>query len=225
MITGTLKGYLIVDFDSTFVKFEALEELAGIALKNNPRRDKIFEQILQITRQGMNGEITFTKSLSQRLKLFQANKNHIKKLILLLKNNISDSIKENRQFFIDNSEKIYIISGGFEEAILPVVKDFGISQKHVLANRFIFNHQGEIIGVDKKQTLAYDNGKTMAVKELDLQGKVFVLGDGFTDWQIKDAGLADEFVVFTENVRRKTIVKKAQREINNLNKLPKEFLN
>lgn len=48
----------IIDFDSTFIRLESLDELADIALKEHPNKNNILAEIRNITRQGMEGTIT-----------------------------------------------------------------------------------------------------------------------------------------------------------------------
>lgn len=218
--------FFIIDFDSTFVKSEGLEELAQVSLKNNPQKDKILAQIKKLTNQGMEGKIPFEISLKKRLALLSATKKDVQKVVLVLKKKISPSIIRNRNFFRKNKNAVYVISGGFKELITPIVKNFGLKPENILANTFVFNQKGEITGVDKNNPLAHVNGKVEAVKKLELNGSVFVIGDGYTDYQIKQMGAASRFVAFTENVKREKIVKNADQVVNSfdeflyLNKLP-----
>ena len=62
--------HLIIDFDSTFVTVESLDELAHIVLKDNPESAQRLEMIKAITRAGMEGSIPFDESLSKRMELF-----------------------------------------------------------------------------------------------------------------------------------------------------------
>lgn len=221
-----IQKFFIIDFDSTFVTTEALEELAQIALVKNRQKEKIIQKIKVITNLGMEGKIGFSKSLRQRLKLISINQSHLKKLIKLLKKKISPSIKNNKKFFKKYHKNIYIISGGFKEFIQPVVASFGISDNHILANSFIFNQKGEVIGYDKKNPLAQKNGKVKIVKSLQLKGEIFVIGDGYTDYQIKAMGVAKHFTAFTENAKREIVIKNADQIVQNfdeflyINRLP-----
>ena len=117
-----------------------------------------------------------------------------------------------RSFFQANAERIYIISGGFTDYIWPIVEPFGVKPNHVLANHFEYDPSGHIIGYDHTCLLSQDNGKVRQLTALDLARPVTVIGDGFTDYSIKKAGLAELFVVFTENVRRPTVIKLADQE-------------
>lgn len=212
--------YLIIDFDSTFIKVESLDVLAEIALENNPDKEKIVAEIKRITSLGMEGRLGFDESVRKRLEILNANRAHLKKLSRILKKQITDSFNANKQFFLDNLERIYLISGGFHEFIDELVADFGINPDNVLANSFIFDEKGNIVGFDKDNPLSQKKGKVKAIKKLKLDGEVIVLGDGFTDYQIKQAGLARQFIYFAENVKRESVMKLADKVVNNF----EEFL-
>lgn len=199
----------IIDFDSTFVSVESLDLLATISLDGNADKDQKVKQIADITDLGMNGELSFTDSLKRRLAVLEANKSHLKKLIPLLKSEISPSFEKNRAFIQEHSDSIYIISSGFKEFIVPVVADFGIPEDHVLANTFEFDESGNITGADQQNPLAGDSGKIKVVKQLNLEGEIIAVGDGYTDYEIKKAGLATQFFVFTENVSREKVLEAA----------------
>lgn len=212
--------YLIIDFDSTFVTVESLDLLADIALKGNPRRGKIVSKIQEITRKGMEGEIPFEESLSSRLKLFKINRSNIQSLIRLLKKKVTPSVLRNKEFLKQYKDRIYIISGGFVEWVSPVAQSFGIDSSHVLANTFVFNNRGVVVDYDRTNPLGASNGKTQRIKKLNLSGKVYLIGDGHTDLEVKKSGAVDAFVAFTENVYRKNIVKQADYSVPNFD----EFL-
>lgn len=211
--------YFIIDFDSTIVSVEALEELAKIALDGNPRRDVIVEEIALITKEGMEGKITFPQSLHRRLALFQANREHIFQLIALLRKTISPSLLRNTRFLKQFAQQIYIISGGFSEYVIPIVTELGIPADHVIANSFIFDSSGNITGFDKDNPLAQKSGKIYAVNNLNLKGEIIVVGDGYTDYQIREAGAASQFYAFTESIHRNTVAVKADRVIANFDEL------
>ena len=147
------KKYFIIDFDSSFISVEALDELARIALTDNPKKEKILKKIKEITNQGMEGKLAFNQSLSKRIKLFSANKTHINKLIKFLKRKITPAVSRNKNFFIKYADQIYIISVGFKEYIVPIMEPFCISKDLNLSNTYIFNKKGFIIGYDKKKLL------------------------------------------------------------------------
>jgi len=206
--TATLP-YLIIDFDSTFTQVEGLDELADIALTGDPSREKVVGEIRALTDQGMNGSINFSESLRRRLALLPARREHLPLLVERLKGKVSDSIRRNADFFRQFPGRVYIISSGFREFIEPVVADFGITADYVLANTFTYDEDGRITGFDPENVLSRDGGKIEQLRRLDLTGDVYALGDGYTDYQIREAGLANRFYAFTENVTRDAVVARA----------------
>jgi D-3-phosphoglycerate dehydrogenase len=201
--------YYVIDFDSTFTQVEALDELAAISLANNPKKNEIIQQIIDLTNSGMEGKSSFADNLQKRLQLVKANKSHLPKLIETLKGKVSASVIRNKAFFSEFKEQIYIVSAGFKEFIVPVVKEFGIPESHVMANTFLFDNDGNIVGCDTNNPLSQDKGKIKLMQQIKLDGEVHVIGDGYTDYEIREAGLASKFYAFTENVSRASVTAKA----------------
>ncbi|MCC5930610.1 MAG: phosphoglycerate dehydrogenase [Cyclobacteriaceae bacterium] len=201
---NTTKNF-VIDFDSTFTQVEALEVLAEISLRNHPQKEEILLKIKQITDQGMEGDISFRDSLIHRLELLEASRSHLNQLIEELRNKVSRSFVRNKQFFDEFSDSIYIVSNGFKEFICPIVKEYGIKEENVYANTFIFDSMDNITGFDQDNVLSSDNGKVALLNSLNLSGDIYVIGDGYTDYEVKKAGLANKFYAFTENVERSKV--------------------
>lgn len=211
---------IIIDFDSTFTKVEGLDELAKIALRGNKDRDNIVAKIEEITEKGMAGHIKFAQSLQERVDVIPANKAHLAELVEVLFNEISDSFERNKDFIKENAENILIVSSGFKEFIVPIVTSMGVLEENVYANTFIFDADGNITGYDHSNLLSQDGGKVKLLQKLDLQGQVYAIGDGYTDYQLRESGLANQFFAFTENVERENVISKADHVVSSLD----EFL-
>jgi D-3-phosphoglycerate dehydrogenase len=199
---STIKRNYIFDFDSTLTRVEALDVLAEITLINNPKKEAIIQEIIDITNLGIDGEISFTESLERRIKLLKANKADLSLLVDNLKKQVSESIERNKEFFEDFAEEIYVISCGFKEFIDPIVKEYNIPSKRVFANTFEFAKDGEIVGFDANNPLSQHNGKIQCLKDMNLEGEIQVIGDGYSDYVTREAGVADKFFAYTENVSR-----------------------
>ena len=204
-----MKNYYIIDFDSTFTQVEALDELARISLENHPDRDKIYQQIEDYTNLAMEGKISFRESLTGRVQLLNANKSHLDKLVSQLKKKVSRSFGRNKEFFKENKDTALIVSGGFKEFITPVVTPYHIQKENIYANTFKFDEEGNIIGYDENNPLSDEGGKVKLLKELKLDGRIFGIGDGYSDFQLKESGLIEKFFAFTENISRKSVTEKA----------------
>lgn len=212
--------YFIIDFDSTFTQVEALDVLAEISLKDSEKQAKAIEEIKAITDQGMEGGMSFRDSLKKRIDILQANKKHLPELVQRLSSLVSPSFQRNTEFINKYRDHIFIVSNGFKDFIVPIVEKLGIKASHVYANEFEYDENGKIVGFDEDNILSGNNGKPKQIENLKLNGEVFVLGDGFTDYEIKKAGLAHKFYAFTENVRREKILIEADHEAPSLD----EFL-
>lgn len=225
--TSTTQQYFIIDFDSTFTQVEALDELARISLKDRPDREDIYKQIDDLTNASMEGRLSFTQSLEARVKLLNANRDHLKLLISHLKKKVSTSFSRNTIFFKNHTDEVLIVSGGFKEFITPVVTEYHIKKENIYANTFLFDDEGNIIGYDTENPLSQEGGKVKLLKELNLPGDIYGIGDGYSDYQLKESGMIKKFFAFTENIERKSVAEKADHitpsfdEFLYINKLPR----
>jgi D-3-phosphoglycerate dehydrogenase len=210
----------VFDFDSTLTQVEALDVLAEMTLQGRIDREEVISQIQEITNLGIDGDISFTESLESRIKLLKAHKDHLKPLVSDLRQKISKSIASNKEFFQKFSDDIYVISCGFKEFIDPIVAEYDIPSDRVYANTFKFDEEGNIVGFDETNVLATHNGKIECLKMLDLQGEVQVIGDGYSDYVMREAGIAHKFFAYTENVHREKAASNADHVAPNLD----EFL-
>src|SRR6201996_5603154 len=219
--------YFIIDFDSTFTQVEALDELARISLKNHPDREKIYKKIEDLTNASMEGKLSFTQSLQARVKLLQANREHLKQLVTHLKKKVSTSFSRNTIFFKNHADEVLIVSGGFKEFITPVVTEYHIKKENIYANTFEFDEEGNIIGYDRENPLSQEGGKVKLLRQMNLQGDIYGIGDGYSDFQLKESGIIKKFFAFTENIERKSVTEKADHitpsfdEFLYINKLPR----
>lgn len=198
-------NHFIIDYDSTFIKVESLDELSKIS---NGDDETINNKISEITNLGMEGKISFSDSLRKRIELIECNKEDIVKTVEILEKKVSDSFKNNISFLKNNAENILIVSSGFHELIEPIVIQYGIKKENIFANKFLYDND-KVIGYDKKNPLSKSQGKVNILKKLKLKGEVHVIGDGYTDYEIKKEGLANYFYLFIENIKRESVVKSA----------------
>lgn len=203
------KRNFVFDFDSTLTQVEALDVLAEITLARNPKKDEIINEIIEITNLGIDGSISFTESLERRIKLLQAKKSDLPLLIEELRKKVSPSIERNKEFFESFSDHIYVISCGFKEFIDDIVEQYNIPSDKVYANTFVFDDNDVIVGFDTNNVLSTHNGKIQCLKDLNLDGEVQVIGDGYSDYVTKEAGVADKFFAYTENVEREKTIENA----------------
>lgn len=203
------QNYYIIDFDSTFTQVEALDELARISLSKHPDKEAIFEKIEEYTNLAMEGKMSFSESLAQRVRLLEANEDHLKQLITRLKKKVSSSFSRNAAFFKKHADEVLIVSGGFKEFITPVVSQYHIKKENIYANTFVTTGDGKIIDYDHANPLSEEGGKVKLMQQMGLKGDLYGIGDGYSDFQLRESGLIKKFFAFTENIARESIVSKA----------------
>lgn len=208
---------IIFDFDSTVLKGELLEILAEIKLQDRADKDLIIEQIKKITDLGMEGTIPFHKSLKMRLKLLDLDEATFE----LAKTIISGLINEQYLALLPriNDKKRYIISGGYKNCINPLTSLLQISEDDIHAIELFFNG-GKFSHFDHRSPLINSDGKAIVAKNIKCKGVTLMVGDGMTDYLVKELGGANYFVAYTGIVRREAVCKKADFVVNNLRDLP-----
>ena len=202
----------VFDFDSTLVRIETLEALADIALGGAPDAAAIRDRISALTDAAMAGELPFGEALRLRLSLLPLTRAHVTELAERILDEGTPSVRRNLRFFRENAGRIVILSGGFREVIAPLAEHLHIPADQVLCNDLLYDANGFATGVDPANPLAEAGGKPVVLKALALPGPVVMVGDGWTDAEVKLQGAADRFHAFTEIVRRETVVAAADAE-------------
>ncbi|MDA0803135.1 MAG: HAD-IB family phosphatase [Planctomycetota bacterium] len=203
------RGTLILDFDSTIVSVEALDELARMVLKHSPTRDEVVARIEAITRAGMEGSMSIQESLAQRMALLSFSREALPPLIEHLRGCITPSFAKHRETIAHRSSRIHVVSGGFIEWVAPVCESLGILGAHCHANRLRFDSRGQCAGIDPSSTLARAGGKPQTIRQLrsdrGLYAPIVLVGDGATDLEAKQAGAVEAFVAYTEHAHRPAV--------------------
>ena len=202
----------VFDFDSTLVRIETLEALADIALGGAPDAAAIRDRISALTDAAMAGDLPFGEALRLRLSLLPLTRAHVTELAERILDEGTPSVRRNLRFFRENAGRIVILSGGFREVIAPLAEHLHIPADQVLCNDLLYDADGLVTGVDSANPLAEAGGKPVVIKALALPGPVVMVGDGWTDAEVKLQGAADRFHAFTEIVRRETVVAAADAE-------------
>lgn len=198
---------IFIDFDKTFIEVDSLNALAEITLRNHPERKAMTDKVEAFRELMEKGEISVEEGLIRRIRLLQARSEHIPMLVDLLKTKVSASFQRNRGFL--EQTNVHIISNGFEEVIQPVAGAYGIGPERIHANKLLLDEEGYIVGYDSERLLAQEGGKAKLVESLGLEGEVFVLGDSYRDFEVKEKGAAHKFFAFTENTLTEGLLKKA----------------
>ncbi len=214
----TAQPTFVFDFDSTLVDFETLEALADIALDGAPEAEAVRAEIAGLTDRAMTGDLPFAEALTRRLALLPLTRAHLQQLATMAVSRLTASMSRNLDFFRERTGRVVIVSGGFREVIAPVARELGVPDALIVANELDYDQDGRVTGVADGPLLA-PLGKAAALKALGLPGPVVMVGDGWTDAEVRQAGVAARFYAFTEVVRRDRVVAAADAEARSLDEL------
>ena len=213
---------LILDFDSTIINTESIDCLSKIVLNRTDIDTQILKKINEITNKGMNGEITFENSLNKRLSLLKINKNHIKELSLEVSKNFDDTFINNLAFYESIIDNVYIVSSGFKEVIEFAFKSISNKSWNIFANDLDYRNN-HFVTINKSNPLSKNLGKVKLIKSMNLSGNVIVVGDGYTDYEIRKHNQANIFLCYIRNINRKKVSKYADILCYDFNQV-KEFI-
>ncbi|MFM1830322.1 MAG: D-3-phosphoglycerate dehydrogenase [Planctomycetota bacterium] len=199
----------IFDFDSTLVAAEALDELAEIALAGEARRDAHLARIREITAMGMDGRMSLEQSLSERLAMLSMRPEMLPPLVERLADRFAPSIWQGRQRLSAMADRVWVVSGGFHEWVEPVIERLGLRTGNVIANRLRLATDGSLELDPAASPCAVDSGKATAIQAAGLGRPRIMVGDGMTDWRVRELGACERFVCFTEVVHRAPVAARA----------------
>ena len=183
-------GTLILDFDSTLITRESLEELLARA------RPDLAERIREITAMGMDGRIGFKESMEKRLALVRPTRAQVEALGREAIAWITPGMEG-----VSGAHEVWIVSGGLLEAVLPAAAHLKIPPQRVLATRARWSPKGDLLDVEVR-----DKPEQLRPHAAAMKRPRVLVGDGMTDYEPFRAGLVDHFIAFTANVRRPAVV-------------------
>lgn len=199
---------VLFDFDSTLIKEESLELILAPLLQDN--KNKLLE-IEKITNLGMQGSIGFRESLESRLAIASPTKDSIQDFIDA---HCPSILTDGMQSLIDelhkNGTNVWIFSGGLADSIRPFADVLNIPRENVFAVEVNWNPKGSFKSLDNtngacdSKLIAFENVKSL------FSGEVIAVGDGYTDYKLKEGGYADKFIAYTEHVQRDNVIQKAE---------------
>ena len=203
-------GMLLFDFDSTLVPCESLERV----LARREPTDEQLARIAELTRAGMAGEITFAESLRARLEIARPTEDDVRAVGTELAAETTAGAAALVAEVHGRGHDVGIVSGGFAGVIAPVAAALGVPPQAVLAVRVRWADDGSFDGLVPN---GFDESKAVGLSRLIAKrgteglrpDPVVVVGDGATDADLRDEGLADVFVAYVEHATRPAVVERA----------------
>lgn len=192
---------VVLDFDSTLVTIEGIDELASL--------HGVANEVKALTHAAMQGDIDIHTIFAKRLELIRPQLSELHALSTMYKSHITEGAIEFISLCTRLGKKVFVVSGGFFQAISPVTTYIGIPEECVYANTLHFTSYGTYAGFDVLCPLWKGTGKVdvlLQIKKMT-NGIVLMIGDGITDYETKE--VVDNFFCFTGVVSRKNVVQKS----------------
>ncbi|XP_033098667.1 phosphoserine phosphatase-like [Anneissia japonica] len=191
------------DVDSTVVTDEGIDELAKFC--------GVGEKVAELTRNAMNGTVTFRDTLKARLGIIKPSKQHLMDFIEAHPPSLTNGIRELVKTLQSRGTKVYLVTGGFLSIVSEVAKELGIPTENIFANKLKFYFNGDFAGFDEDQPTSASGGKPKVVQMLKKKygyKNLVMVGDGSTDMEACPP--ADAFIGFGGNQVRPKVQENAK---------------
>lgn len=204
-----LNTSIFFDVDSTLCTIEGIDELA--------RMKEVEDQIIPLTEKAMNGELTLGEVFAHRLDIIRPRRDDLVILGGLYRQSLSPFVKEVVAELHDRNYQIFIISGGYREAILPLSELLSIPPDHIYANSLYFDERGSYRGFDRTNPLWKEEGKKEILANITNENKKVLVGDGMSDAAAKS--VVDLFIGYGGVKERETVKQIAEMYIYDMREL------
>lgn len=175
---------VVFDCDSTLVRIEGIDELAG------PFR----EQITALTHAAMRGEVPLEEVYGRRLALIRPTRAQVNAVGRMYVQTLMPDAREVVAALRWLEKDVRILSGGVRPAVDAVAAELGISPDRVDAVGLRFGADGEYEGFADDSPLAASGGKARVLAAWNLPRPALLVGDGATDREARPA--VDAFAAY-----------------------------
>lgn len=176
---------IFFDVDSTLVTIEGIDILAG----GNP-------EIAKLTEAAMNGEIPLDQVYGKRLEAIRPTRDRVEQLGEMYVRSMVDGARTTIAKLQERRAIIHLVTGGIEQAILPLAAALNVDRRNVHAVPLVFDDDGAYQDFDRRSFLTRPGGKEIVVRDVRARshGKAAFVGDGVSDLETKSA--VDLFIGF-----------------------------
>jgi phosphoserine phosphatase len=160
------------DVDSTLVTIEGIDVLAG----GNA-------EIAWLTEAAMNGEIPLDQVYAKRLEAIRPTRDQVEELAATYVRSLVDGAEETIAALQRGGVVVHLVTGGIEQAILPVADALNIPRRNVHAVALRFDANGRYEDFDRRSFLTRTGGKQLAAVAIRARShaKAAFAGDGGRD--------------------------------------------
>lgn len=202
---------VVFDFDSTLIPGESLEE----AFRMMGLDEKTLAEITDISSRGMAGEVPFKESLRRRLEIARPCRSALERAGEHFADECTKGAPEVIAQLLRDGHHVSVVSGGFKDLINISAHKWGIEPEDVYAVGVHWDAEGKFSEL-KADGFEVDKVQGLRRAKVKWDGPVFIVGDGVTDAQLKEEGLADYFLAYIEHVSRPVVVEKSDHTVANM---------
>lgn len=184
---------VVFDCDSTLVRIEGIDELAG------PRID----EVRRMTEQAMDGSLALEEVYGRRLALIDPTREAVDALGRAYLETLVDDTRETVAALLWLGKDVRVVSGGLRPPVEAVATALGIASDHVAAVGITFDASGRYLEFERESPLARSGGKPDVVAAWGLPRPSLLVGDGSTDLEARAA--VDCFAAFMGVVWREAV--------------------
>jgi HAD superfamily phosphoserine phosphatase-like hydrolase len=194
---------VVFDVDSTLTGIEGVDWLAA-------RRDAETEAfVLRLTERVMAGDLPIEEAYGVRLQRIAPTRQEVAALAEAYRDAVAPDARATIGTLLRARVRVVAVSGGLRDAVLPFCRGIGFAESDVRAVSAEWTARGDYAGFDRRSPLATQVGKATVIREMELPRPILMVGDGSTDVEPRDAGVADEFAAYTGFTRRSAVVSAA----------------
>jgi len=194
---------VIIDYDSTLIGCESLEEILRPACAQRPGLE---EDLRETTRLGMEGRITFQESLRRRLALASPTLADVRAFAAEAERWLTPGFDRVIADLLARGVEVRIVSGGLMEAIAPLAGKLGIPAERVHAVQLQWTSDGGFAGIDPEDRFSRSKLEGAMPLATTWPRPRIAVGDGITDFHLYERGVAEGFIAYTQHVRREAVV-------------------
>ncbi len=193
---------VVFDVDSTLSAIEGIDWLAAL------RGPEIAAESETLTVRAMAGELPIEAVYTRRLARIRPTSAELATLGTAYIDRVQPGARELIAALHAAGSRVYLVSGGFRGAILPLAAHLGVAPIRVHAVELAADADGTMSVLDGEQPLATQRGKPHIVRYLALEPPIAMIGDGSTDAAVR--AVADvTFIAYTGVAFRPHVVAQA----------------
>jgi phosphoserine phosphatase len=186
---------VVFDCDSTLVKVEGIDELAGERI----------DEVRRMTDLAMDGSVALEEVYGRRLALIDPTRVQVDAVGEAYIRELVDDARETVAALLFLEKTVRIVSGGLRPPVERVAAELGVGPGQVAAVGISFDGSGRYLDFERDSPLARSGGKADVLASWSLPRRALLVGDGATDLEGK--GAVDCFAAFMGVVERPAVAR------------------